>query len=116
MELKYRAKANVEYGGREFKKDQVYTEKEIEGVPKEKRFKFEPLEVVQIDVMVAEAIQSSEDENVNKIVELNKNIGSLLSENERLTKEVERLKGEIEGMKSDGAADVPEKPKSKRKK
>jgi len=116
MDLKYRAKANVEYNGRAFIKDQVYTEKEIEAVPKEKRFKFEPLEVVQIDVVVAEAIQSSEDDNVNKIIELNKNIGSLLAENERLTKEVDRLRGEIEMMNSATVSDVPDKPKSKRKK
>jgi len=88
---KFRCKANVDYGGKSFQKDQIYSESDLATVPPEKRFKFEPLEIVTIQADFERLVEQTDDEKINQIVQLNKSVSSLAIDNDTKDKEIRRL-------------------------
>ncbi len=88
---KFRCKANVDYGGKSFQKDQIYLESDLVTVPPEKRFKFEPLEIITIQADFERLVEQTDDEKINQIVQLNKSISSLAIDNDAKEKEIKRL-------------------------
>jgi len=88
---KFRCKANVDYGGKAFQKDQIYLESDLATVPPDKRFKFEPLEIVTIQADFERMVEQTDDEKINQIVQLNKSVSSLAIDNDAKDKEIKRL-------------------------
>jgi hypothetical protein len=88
---KYRCKANVDYNGKSFRKDQIYLESDIAAVPPERRFKFEPLEIVTIQADFQRLIDQTDDENINKIIQLSQSVSALAIDNDSKDREIARL-------------------------